>query len=341
MFRKEYYEEYDGDDEDFDEDEIVVPHGRKRSFIGRILSIVVSLAVILFCLYSLAVLRYISDVSTVGTGERFEHGVQTMQDDEVRNILLIGSDTRSISDKGRADTVILLSINSRTKDLYVTSFMRDSYVDVPGHGFTKLNASYRYGGAELLMDTLEVNFKVDIDEYVYVNFDSFSKIVDAVGGIELSVTDAEAEGMKPPMAEQNDLLGNPYGTDYLSGGGTYLMNGNQALAYARLRYVGNADFQRTERQREVIKKIFEKAKTLPIGELDSFLSTCASSITTNMSKKDMYFLSLRLLSLIKYDFNELRIPCDDGYTGSMIGGQSVLEIDFDKNISLIKDKVYG
>ncbi len=338
MLRREYYDEKD---DDFEEEEIKEPPGRRRSILGRILLFIIFLAVVLFCLYSVAVLKYISDVNTVETGERYEHGVQTMQDDDVRNILLIGTDTRSVSDKGRADTVILLTINSRTKELYVTSFMRDSYVDVPGYGFTKLNASYRYGGAELLMDTLEVNFKVDIDEYVYVNFDSFSKIVDAVGGIEITVTDAEAEGMKPPMAEQNDLLGNPRGTDYLSGGGTYTMNGNQALAYARLRYVGNADFQRTERQREVIRKIFEKAKDLSIGELDGFLSACASSVTTNMSKKDMYLLSLRLLPLMKYDFNELRIPCDDGYKGSMIDGQSVLEIDFDKNIELIKDKVYG
>lgn len=338
MLCREYY---DDKDDDFDEDEIQEPPRRRRSILGRILLLIIFLALVLFCLYSVAVLRYISDVNTVETGERYDHGVQTMQYDNVRNILLIGTDTRSVSDKGRADTVILLTVNSRTKELYVTSFMRDSYVDVPGYGFTKLNASYRYGGAELLMDTLEVNFKVDIDEYVYVNFDSFSKIVDAVGGIEITVTDAEAEGMKPPMAEQNDLLGNPRGTDYLSGGGTYMMNGNQALAYARLRYVGNADFQRTERQREVIRKIFEKAKDLSIGELDGFLSACASSVTTNMSKKDMYLISLRLLPLMKYDFNELRIPCDDGYKGSMIDGQSVLEIDFDKNIELIKNKVYG
>lgn len=338
---KDYDEEIEFDDineDDFEQEGSKKP---RKGIIARLFSLLMSLAVIVFLAYSVLALRYISCVNIAKDAERVNHGVETMSSKNTINILLIGSDTRTAEDKGRADTVILLSVNKKSKAIVLTSFMRDSFVEIPGHGSSKLNAAYRYGGAELLMDTLEVNFKLDIDDYVYINFNSFSNIVDAVGKIELTVTEAEAEGMKSPMAEQNDLLGNPKGTDYLSGAGTYLMNGNQALAYARLRYVGNADFQRTERQREVILKIIEKAKTLPLGKLDKFLKTCAENITTNMSKKDMYLLSLSAVRYAGYELEGVRIPADECYSGSMIDGQSVLIVDFEKNIEILKDKLYS
>ena len=165
--------------------------------------------------------------------------------------------------------MILLSINSTTKEITMTSFMRDMYVNIKGidadgndiDTWSKLNAAYVYGGAELLMDTIEYNFDIAVDDYVYIDFLSFVDIVDAVGGIELDISDEEAEGMKPPMAEQNKLLGNKKGTDYLDKGGKKLhVNGNQALAYARLRYVGNADFERTERQRLSLIHISEPTR---------------------------------------------------------------------------------
>lgn len=339
---EELDEELDEDIEELDEQEEKKPSLLRRifRFIKRLLSAAIWLCVILFVVYTVIVLRYIHEVETVEDAERIEHDTVLMKSNDVTNILLIGADTRSADERGRADTVILLSVNSDKETITMVSFMRDSYVEIPGRGMGKLNASYRYGGAELLMDTLEVNFKIEIDDYVYINFESFSDIVDAVGGIELTVSDAEAQGMRAPMAEVNDIMGRPSSTDFLPGGGTYVMNGNQALAYARLRYVGNADFERTQRQREVIRKIFEKAKTLSLGELDKFLKTCAQSVVTNMAKKDMYLLSLKMIWYAGYDLEELRIPCDDCYRGATIGGQSVLELDFDANVKAIGEALY-
>lgn len=341
-YEEELDEELDEDIEEFDEQEEKKPSLLRRifRFIKRLLSAAIWLGVILFVVYTVIVLRYIHEVETVEDAERIEHDTVLMKSNDVTNILLIGADTRSADERGRADTVILLSVNSDKEAITMVSFMRDSYVEIPGRGMGKLNASYRYGGAELLMDTLEVNFKIEIDDYVYINFESFSDIVDAVGGIELTVSDAEAQGMRAPMAEVNDIMGRPSSTDFLPGGGTYVMNGNQALAYARLRYVGNADFERTQRQREVIRKIFEKAKTLSVGELDKFLKTCAQSVVTNMAKKDMYLLSHKMIRYIGYDLEELRIPCDDCYRGATIGGQSVLELDFDANVKAIGEALY-
>lgn len=315
---------------------------RRRHPVRKALRIILVVFAAMLAVYSAAALHYIGKVSSVPDGERLEADAGLLDSVFVRNILLVGTDSRSADDGGRADTVMLLSVNFRSRRITLASFMRDSYVDVPGHGMSKLNAAFRWGGPELLMDTLQKNFRIRIDDYVFVDFQSFADIVDAVGGIELTVTDEEAKGMQAPMSEVNRLTGKPKGTDYLYKGGTYNMNGNQALGYARLRYVGNADFQRTERQREVVKSILEKAKTLGISELDKFISVCAESVTTNLTKGEMYRLALELPVIAFFEMEGIRIPADGLYSGATSPeGQSVLKIDFDGNIGLIEEKLYG
>lgn len=328
---------YEGADAELEEE----PSKRKFHPIRTLIKLLIVLTVIAFAAYSLVSLHYINMVDIQTEGDRVSTDAELFDSKGVRNILLIGTDSRG-NDRGRADTVILMSINWKARTITLTSFMRDSYVDIPGHGKNKLNASYRWGGAELLMDTLQQNFRVPIDDYVCVDFESFSDIVDSVGGIDLTVTTDEAIAMQAPMAEVNKLTGRPKGTDYLSAGGTYHMNGNQALAYARIRYVGRSDFQRTERQREVIQKIFARAKKLGLSDMNTFASTCAKSVKTNMTKGEMYVLSLQLLYFATFDIEELRVPMDGAYTsGKTPEGQSVLIVDFDKNIAEIEDMIYG
>ena len=326
---------------DYEEPQVREAPRKKHHPIRTIIKLVLVLAVVLFVTYSFLAVHYINMVEIVEKGERYDVGVSLMESKSVRNILLIGTDTRSVSDSGRADTVILMSINYKARTITLTSFMRDSYVNIPDNGWSKLNASYRWGGPELLMDTLALNFHISVDDYVFVNFESFADIVDSVGGIELTISDDEAIGMQPPMAEVNDMNGRPSNTDFLYSGGTYLMNGNQALAYSRLRYVGRSDFERTERQRKVIQKIVEQAKKQnPVG-LDKFASTCAESVVTNMSKTDMYKLALALPYIATFEMQELRIPADGLYTGATTDdGQQVLQIDFDANIDLIDENIY-
>jgi anionic cell wall polymer biosynthesis LytR-Cps2A-Psr (LCP) family protein len=148
--------------------------------------------------------------------------------------------------------------------------------------------------------------------------------------------------MTDPLAEQNKYLENKKGTDYLTEGGDgVLLNGNQALAYARLRYVGNADFERTQRQRTVITKIIAKAKTLSPLALDNFLKVSASEITTNMSKAEMYLMFYKLLFSMNYEMNQLRIPQEGAYYYGQHDGQSTLDLDFDACIDEIKKNVYN
>ena len=324
--KKRRYDDYD----DYDDRDYVKPKRRKKkkkSPIKRFFKILIFLIIALFVVFELLIHKYVGMVNTVETGNRFVTNA-SMYDDDVMNVLVIGSDARSLEESGRTDSMIMLSVNKNTKQITMTSFMRDMYVEIPNNGWNKMNAANVYGGPELLMDTIEQNFDVRVDKYVYFNFYSFIDIVDAVGGIEVEVSTEEVIGMQEPMAEQNDILGNKRGTDYLYEGGNLTLNGNQALAYARLRYVGNADFERTERQRIVISKIMEKAVTFNPFKLNKIASACASGITTNMSEMEMQLLINKLPFMLKYETEELRIPEDNMYSYGNHNGQSTLDVDF-------------
>ena len=313
---------------------------RKSFSFGKLLKVLFVLLVVIILLFQVLILRYISMVDSVAPGRRLVTASE-FSDSKVTNILLIGSDSRKEDDSGRSDSMIIMSVNRGTKEITLTSVMRDSYVEIPDHGWGKLNSAYTFGGADLLLDTIQQNFGIKLDRYVFVSFFSFINIVDAVGGIDLDISNEEAQGMTDPMAEQNKYLGNKKGTDYLKKGGKKLhVNGNQALAYARLRYVGNADFERTERQRLVINKIFEKAKTLNPIELDNFLKLSCKELTTNMSGSEMYILFYKLLFSLTYDRTELRLPPEGAYSYGSHDGLSTLDIDFDSCKNAIRENIY-
>lgn len=315
---------------------------RKKSKVKKVLIVVVIVILVLFGLISALILRYAGMLNIVESKQQSETVEGVVDASGVENILLLGSDTRN-EESGRSDTMILVSINSKTDKIVQTSFMRDILVSIPGYGYAKLNAAYAYGGAELVMDTIEQNFKIKVDKYMHIDFLSFVDIIDAVGGLELTVNDDEALAMNDPMNEVNDILGRAHDTGNLSYGGTYHMDGVQSLAYARIRYAGDGDFDRTGRQREVIEKIIERLKDLSIFEMNKALETILPEITTNMSKTEIYFLCLRLPFIMGYDMTQFRVPYGEQGTGFWnygdYSGESVLDIDFDKNNSLLKSVV--
>lgn len=321
---------------------------KRRGPISAFFRTIFTLFIIVFLVLNVFILRYVFSVKIKPDRSR-AYSSASMKSSSVTNILLIGSDTRSEEEYGRTDTMILLSVNSQKKQVTMTSFMRDMYVNIFGidnNGnsvdmWDKLNSAYVRGGPELLMDTIEYNFDIAVDDYVYVDFFSFVDIVDSIGGVELTVTAEEAYGMQPPMAEQNKILGKQKGSDYLYDGGTYNMNGNQALAYARLRYVGNADFQRTERQREVISKIIDKVKHSDPLTIDRFMKTTLGDLTTNMSRTDMYVKSYLAMFSLGYEMKSLRLPAEGDYSYGQHGGQSTLDIDINACRELFRKEIYG
>lgn len=320
---------------------------KKRHPIRTFFKILIILLIVAFLAFNVLLVYYIGKVNRIDRGERTFTNA-TIKSDSVRNILVIGSDSRDPKDRGRTDTIILLSINKDTKKIIMTSFMRDMYVNINGKNdkgeqintWEKINSAYVHGGAELLMDTIERNFNIAVDDYVYFGFDSFIDIVDAVGGIEVTITTEEAKGMQPQTMEINDIMKRKHTQDILHKGGTYNLNGYQALAYARLRYVGNADFQRTERQRAVINKIIDKVKSNPLS-FNSFGNSAAENISTNMSKADMFLLFYKCLFSMNYEIEQLRLPADNDYTYGTHNGQSTLDVNFDSCQRMLRKKIYG
>ena len=259
----------------------------------------------------------------------------------VTSVLLIGTDGRTDTERGRSDTMMLLSMNRSTNTVTLTSFMRDCYVEIPNYGWDKLNSAYSYGGADLLMDTIEHNFGVKIDSYVSVNFVSFANIIDSVGGIDLDISDAEAQEINTILqAEVNSIMGDDTLSDLLTGGGKIHLNGKQALSYARIRYVGNADFERTERQRRVMELVIDKLKSFAPSAINNISESVMPNVTTNMTSEELYMLSLRVPFLIGYDTAQLQIPAENTYYGESTSSGDALIVDFDANYNIIKENVF-
>ena len=260
---------------------------------------------------------------------------------DVFNLLLIGSDARKSGGRGRADAMILLSVNKKRKVITVTSILRDIYLKIPGRDSgNRINAAYAYGGAELLLDTVEQNFKISVDKYVIVDFYAFIDLIDAVGGITAEVTQQDIPIINAYVAELNKLTGKDKSIDCLEEAGSLLLNGKQALGYARNRYVGS-DFSRTQKQRELLGLVFNKVKELKISELTKLMNRLLPQLTTNLKEGEIFSLLLALPSYIKYDIKQLTIPAKGSYKDMNIRGMAVLSIDFEKNIKILHDNIYS
>ena len=327
---------------------------KKRRFtFKKLLLILILLILIIFGLLSALILHYIGLMNLVDTGDRVANSASVISSDKVENILIIGSDSRTEDERARSDSMILLTINKDSKQLVQTSFMRDMYVEIPGFGENKINAAFNNGGPELVMDTIEQNFNIQIDHYIQIDFFSFIDIIDALGGLDIEISDAEAQAMTDPLGEQNKYLENERGTDYLKKGGKIHMNGNQALAYARIRHISGTtgtDFGRTDRQRKVLNMIIDKIKSAGIFDINKMLENVFPQITTNMTKNQLYFLSLRAPFILGYERIELRIPYGDEDStsdkryweyGTGAGGSSIMIVDFEKNSALLRKTIYG
>jgi LCP family protein required for cell wall assembly len=213
-----------------------------------------------------------------------------------RNIAIFGVDSRDneLEKSTHSDTIVIASINKKTKDVKLVSVYRDTYVDIPDKGYNKINAAYFKGGYALALNTLNTNFDLNIKEYVTVNFNAVCKVIDLLGGITLDITDEELKYVNGYTKELNKINGTKVGK--LKSAGTQVVNGTHATAYARIRYTAGGDFKRTERQRIVIEKIFEAAKKTDLLTINSIVNEIFPQIATNLDSMDMLSLAKDLLS---------------------------------------------
>ena len=226
-------------------------------------------------------------------------------DPAVMNIVLFSLDNYQKGDDtyGRSDSTIMLSIDTRNEELKITSFMRDMYVEIPGYGFDRINAAFAFGGPTLAVATLENNFRVDIDRYVIIDFKKFVDIIDAIGGIDIEITQDEADVINKESGEKE--------APPVSAGMMHL-TGKQTRMYARIRKIDD-DFHRTERQRKVVTIVIDKLKNMDILTLNNHLADILSMITTDMNKDEALNLATNLVSYLKYKQRTFRLPDDGNY----------------------------
>ena len=262
---------------------------------------------------------------------------EAAREDGVTNILLIGNDSREQGEDGRSDAIILLSISDKTKTVHLTSILRDIFVEIPSYDGNRINAAYAYGGPELLMETVEENLDIKVNRYMLVNFQTFANLVDAVGGVDLEVTNEEVQYINGYLVEYNMLQGNPEGTDYLdiSLSGNIHLNGPQALAFCRNRYIGT-DFARTERQRKVLSAVIKNAPKAILSNPTGLMDGLMANLTTNLTEPEFLGLVLQAPKLMTYELVQGMIPQPGTYSDAKIRGMAVLQVDFEANKEYLK-----
>lgn len=259
-----------------------------------------------------------------------------MEDDEkVINILLIGQDAREGETRQRSDSMILCTINQHTDTLTMTSFMRDMYVEIPGYSANRINAAYQLGGMELIDLCLLHNFGVVVDYNIEIDFKGFMKAVDAVGGIDVELNADEANYLN---ANGNWGVNESSAWTWNLKEGVNHLTGEQTLAYCRIRYVGNADFGRTERQRKVLSILMDKCKTLSIFELNDLMHEVLPLVTTDMSPDQIdKYVQILLPEIMKLKTQQLRIPADGAYVNNTENW--TLIPDLEKNREILSDTI--
>ncbi|MCD7945828.1 MAG: LCP family protein [Clostridiales bacterium] len=262
----------------------------------------------------------------------------------VTNILLVGQDTRVAGQRARSDTMIILTVDNDNGALKMTSLMRDLYVQIPGYSDNELNAAYTFGGFDLLDATIETNFGISIDYNVEVDFTGFQEIIDAIGGVTIKLTQSEVNYLSG-----NSQYSSKGGGNSFSGltAGYNLLNGEEALAYARIRYVNTedgsySDFGRTQRQRTVIQAIFSQLKDQDFAALWSLYETVADDITTDMNNDEILSLAMTAYSLGVDSIEEYRVPEDGSYSSQTIRKMAVLvPTNWDLLRANLKEFIYG
>lgn len=254
--------------------------------------------------------------------------------ENIINILLIGQDKRGDqSRRQRSDAMILCTFNKSAKTITMTSFMRDMYVKIPGYGASKINHSYTLGGMKLLDQTLLENFGVQVDGNVEVDFNGFMEVIDLLGGVEIELTQEEAtflnrNGNWDVEEEEPD-------EDWNLTAGVNTLSGSQALAYSRIRYIG-MDFERTQRQRNVLTALFGKVKDMSLLELNGLLDKVLPLVTTDLTNQQItsYVIEVAPLLLNMQMVNQ-RVPADDTWYFAKVDNLSVIMVNFAKNRELL------
>ena len=267
---------------------------------------------------------FVSNLASEGFGT--ESGLIGGTGSGIVNILLIGQDRREGEETARSDSMILCTYHRKTGNVTMTSFLRDLYVPIPGHHNNRINAAYSEGGAALLDRTLRENFDLHIDGNVEVDFSQFSQIIDLLGGVQLELREDEA-------AEINKETGSGLSA------GVQVLNGEQALTYARIRKLdADGDFSRTSRQRKLMNALLGSYRNIKWKDLLPLIDELLPLISTDMNYGRLVLLAMEILpKLSDAQITSQRIPADGTFTDEKIDGMAVLSADLEANRQLLRE----
>ncbi len=239
----------------------------------------------------------------------------------ITNIALFGVDAVE-GTPGRSDTIIILTIDTKSNKIKLTSIVRDAYVNIPGRGMDKINHAYAFGGPTLAIKTLNTNFHLDIRKYIRVNFSSLPQIIDKLGGIEINIT--QAESTKMPGIDSS---------------GVYNLTGKQALAFSRIRSI-DSDIERSRRQRDVVEAAIKKMFSQPIASYPTTLKEIFPLLRTNMTSNEMFNLGVNTVMNNIRNIEKMRYPTNENGKGQMIKGNYYVVFDRPATLQQIGKYIY-
>ena len=262
----------------------------------------------------------------------------------ITNILLVGTDGEYIEKWNRSDSMMVVTIDSKNKDIRISSIARDTYVDIPGYSTEKLTHAYAYEGIDLLKEVFKVNFDLDIDKYIAVNFVSFMDIMDELGGVEVNVEEKD-------IKEINKYIDACYGyyknkdekdKEYITKSGVQRLNGYQALAFSRIRYTDSA-FARDNRHREVAESVYKEFAQKGVETYKKCAEIILNNTKTNISPIEMMNLAYTVLKINDKDIDQFQFPLEEYRNGHIINKQKgwVLEWDKEPNLEAWHKFIFG
>ena len=290
---------------------------------------------------------------TIDVGElrkEVEPVIPVIEDESIKNFLLIGIDSRSRSYSsdgkgGLADVIMIMSVDNKEGTIKLVSVARDSYAYVPGYKRPmKINAAMSQGGPELLQLTLENSLRIPIDGYAYVNFYHMVGVIDAVGGVYVNVTNSElysAAGLNDNLAEINRISG--YAEDYqkVTSTGDVWLNGRQAVAYARIRHV-DSDYKRSERQVEVLRSLLSQFMNMGAIQKVTCLDDILGLVATNIQQDEIEKYAFDFLpSIQNLHMQYFQLPLEGFFNSGMYGDEWSIRNNWNMTIPYVQEYLYG